>query len=507
MSIPLYRWALFQRTADQHPNATDSMDLRGNRTSLSGVESPVRGEVSPPEKREPSSTCMWLCEDGEDRVAPWDLGRTTHTSLLDTNSNYRLFKTVFCWVHGLFGMFLWRWVLLQERGTRFLASIGWLASTGIAAAGTCSAAAVFSERMQNRPNSERLIRNHKRNRKSNEYAFRELRYVIAAKAVPANSRALRCLALHFSGITWGAMLLLVLVNVLTLPAKAEQRDLRVDEPCIRNVSDFVLIQTCDISWVESGYTLDDFITLTSNETFDGQNYTINFDGIVGYDGLFAIDESVSSFEVAPRIRNVHTSNGTLATGGGFIVRPRQKFFKVNYCSSSGKIGGIDRSGGIVGEEAGGQILVRNCFSTGPIAAELAGGIVGNDVSGLGRIEACFSHGDILGSSAGGICGGNCGKGRYSQVYITRSYSTGTVKGSRSGGIVGIQSGHEWGSVIISQCFTTGDIVCDGAGGITGGAAARNEGEVEIRDSYTTGHVTSSKRTGGISGDDIDRRSL
>eukprot|EP01138_Halocafeteria_seosinensis_P002739 gb/GECG01002800.1/.p1 GENE.gb/GECG01002800.1/~~gb/GECG01002800.1/.p1 ORF type:complete len:582 (+),score=60.63 gb/GECG01002800.1/:1-1746(+) len=303
-------------------------------------------------------------------------------------------------------------------------------------------------------------------------------------------------------------ILLAFVATFMHAVFVNSKDLRENEECIQEDPDNKkLLQTCDINWRETGYGNTDHIILEPNEVYDGQDFTIDLDGMDAFEGLFAVHDSVETFQESPEIRNVHTVNGATNTSAGFIIRFKQRFFKVNQCSSTGTVAGND-SGGIAGAESGGilgsalyvtgyeggHVVVQNSYSTGAIAGTTAGGVIGawaGAGSGQVRITDSYSEGNIEGPGAGGVCGAfaaaEISDERFSsQVNITRCYALGTIYAVSGAGIVG-SSAAGGGELVISECYTIGDVVNATAGGIAGGGAA-NGGALEIRNSYTTGNV-------------------
>jgi hypothetical protein len=168
------------------------------------------------------------------------------------------------------------------------------------------------------------------------------------------------------------------------------------------------------------------------------------------------------------------------------------------CSSDGPIGAA--GGGITGAYTamGGSLTIRGCSSTGAITAS-GGGIVGQ-VSAMGAgssldIERCWTSGSI-GGNCGGMCGNSCGING-GQLIIRNSYSTGIISGS-GGGIFGITAGSA-GIAYAINCYSTGAIG-SGAGGIFGPNAGAtfggSAGLAEALNCYSTGAINSG---GGIYG--------
>eukprot|EP01138_Halocafeteria_seosinensis_P008239 gb/GECG01008420.1/.p1 GENE.gb/GECG01008420.1/~~gb/GECG01008420.1/.p1 ORF type:complete len:485 (+),score=28.42 gb/GECG01008420.1/:1-1455(+) len=260
------------------------------------------------------------------------------------------------------------------------------------------------------------------------------------------------------------------------------------EKCFNYVQPEGLIQlTCSrLEWTASNYSSYSFITLESNEIFDGNSNIIDLSGVTNFLGLFAVSRFLQSFDDAPIVRNVRVEGGKTATFGGFLVRQQQRFFIIDSCSSTGT---ISRGGGICGQESGhnnGQIKILNSHSSGPIEGS-GGGIAGERLGfngGIVNISNCFSTGKIDG---GGISGFGTGRDR-GQVYIERSYSTGEIAGTEAGGIVGSHAAFVGGLVFIQQCYSSGEILGRRSGGISGASTGESEGQVCIVNSYSNGTI-------------------
>ena len=158
-------------------------------------------------------------------------------------------------------------------------------------------------------------------------------------------------------------------------------------------------------------------------------------------------------------------------------------------------GGMDRVGGLVGQQGGGAITASHASGTaysGNGIADAAGGLVGF-LNG-GTITASYASVAVgHGNGDGGLQGGLGGLvGDQNGGTIIASYATGTVtdgNGNRSrlGGLVGHQRG---GSTIIAS-YATGDTHggdgFDNMGGLVG-EQNRNGPAVTITASYATGDV-------------------
>eukprot|EP01138_Halocafeteria_seosinensis_P011346 gb/GECG01011589.1/.p1 GENE.gb/GECG01011589.1/~~gb/GECG01011589.1/.p1 ORF type:complete len:491 (+),score=53.25 gb/GECG01011589.1/:1-1473(+) len=295
--------------------------------------------------------------------------------------------------------------------------------------------------------------------------------------------------------------------------------------------------SCSFRWFDY-FNASDFISLAANEVFDGRDYEIDMDGITDFEGFIGIINSVSSLREAPIIKNVHMRNGATSVTGGFIIRPYQKFFFVDSCSSSGTISGLDGypfagGGGIVGQECaanGGHAVISNCYSTGNIGysaggiagrelakqggaanvtnchsygiveGRIAGGIVGRNAAMEGGkvfVKGCYSKGDIVGRWSGGICGASPGVSN-GRVHIAKSFSTGDINGQQSGALAGAWSGSTRGNLFVKNAYSTGNLNGENTGGVCGGLAGHKSGYVLIKNAYSSGLMRGTG-VGGIIG--------
>ena len=120
---------------------------------------------------------------------------------------------------------------------------------------------------------------------------------------------------------------------------------------------------------------DDYITLWSNEIFEGNHNAVVLTRITDYSGLFKV--SASSLADAPDVPNLHVIGGQTRRDAGFIIQQSQNNFIVLWCSSSGSISGID-SGDICGSVCSGDVLIAWCWSSGDI--HNGGGIAGRTLA-------------------------------------------------------------------------------------------------------------------------------
>eukprot|EP01138_Halocafeteria_seosinensis_P009417 gb/GECG01009623.1/.p1 GENE.gb/GECG01009623.1/~~gb/GECG01009623.1/.p1 ORF type:complete len:1009 (+),score=104.69 gb/GECG01009623.1/:1-3027(+) len=263
-------------------------------------------------------------------------------------------------------------------------------------------------------------------------------------------------------------------------------------------------QTCSVTWTGN----DDFLTLKAHEKFDGNDFTVDMSDLNAVEGLFCIDNDVSSFEAAPRITRVHARGGQTSVGGGFLIRSHQRFFDVDLCSSTGNIGGVGSSGGyggggIAGEHGGqdGQIRVSDCYSTGDMIGRTSNGILGRECGrhgGTVNITRCSSHGEIASEFSGGLCGHRVGQTR-GTVYISQCHSSGTISGVGAGGFTGGYEAATQGQLFIFESYSLGNMVGVGSGGMVAGiSSAMEKGYVVIESCYSRGNLVG-RESGGICG--------
>jgi len=153
---------------------------------------------------------------------------------------------------------------------------------------------------------------------------------------------------------------------------------------------------------------------------------------------------------------------------------------ISHCINNGDITGVDRIGGIAGNNDGGQII--NCINTGKITATNSGtntnlvgtptpdngvgGIVAASINGCLDISNCINTGEVVGQ---GMVGGIIGVASYHTslpTKITNCVNYGFIKGTNLvGGIIGYMF---YPYVNISNCINAG--VVEGetdVGSITG----------------------------------------
>lgn len=163
------------------------------------------------------------------------------------------------------------------------------------------------------------------------------------------------------------------------------------------------------------------------------------------------------------------------------------------CRTTGSLSGVNRVGGVVGENSYGTI--NNCSSSATIttSGDYTGGVVGRSIYSTSVLSECNSSASInaSGDYAGGLVGEVINDGK-----VTNGYSSGSVSGNFAvGGLVGVLDFRSE----ISASFATGDVTAsdDHVGGLVG---ANRTGST-IKNSYARGNVngTGSNRVGGLAG--------
>ena len=132
--------------------------------------------------------------------------------------------------------------------------------------------------------------------------------------------------------------------------------------------------------------------------------------------------------------------------------------------------------------SGHAITVRRCYSTATISGYGSGGIVGHyfrTSSSTFIIDSCYTTGEISGTNSGGIVGESFGSNSGTTNVIKNCYSTGEISGNGAGGIAGQDANSgAWSGAKIANCYSLGDITGTTAGGIMGADVKRNNGEIE-----------------------------
>ncbi len=166
-------------------------------------------------------------------------------------------------------------------------------------------------------------------------------------------------------------------------------------------------------------------------SFDGNGFTVSGLYIGGGDrlGLFGY------LDADGRIQNVKVIEsyvcGTLRIGG---ICGQNNGGSITGCSNYGTVVGSENfTGGICGENIG---TVTGCYNYGLVqGTQSTGGVCGMTVGG-GTVSGCGNLGSITGSSnVGGVCG-SLSANTEPRAKILDCFNTGTVQGTKSGGICG-----------------------------------------------------------------------
>ena len=249
--------------------------------------------------------------------------------------------------------------------------------------------------------------------------------------------------------------------------------------------------------------------------------------------LFAFAGGISAF--ANEITNCHNINTTVksseagfgSSAGGIVAAANFSTTKIDKCSNSGKIIGIEHVGGIIGGYGSsgnitncintGEVIgsashiggiagtlqknnkIENCQNSGTIngTGERIGGIVGQ-LSTSANIDSCYNTGNVIGkeNNVGGVAGIIFGN-------VTNSYNTGKVEGKGELGGISGQIGTNC-QAKISNCYNEGEIVGNdfAIGGIVGWASVTGSTGT-IEKSYNKGKIKGTTQVGGIIGRNAD----
>ncbi|MHC4694466.1 MAG: GLUG motif-containing protein [Planctomycetota bacterium] len=230
-------------------------------------------------------------------------------------------------------------------------------------------------------------------------------------------------------------------------------------------------------------------TDNSNYVFDGNAFNGVFDGndckVIGltiagkgYLGLFG-------FNVG-QVRNLGLERCNVIGGGqhgryiGGLVGENDEEGSVSNCYATGKVGGYERGGGLVGANRG---SVSNCYFVGDvIGSKYIGGLVGYS---YGCVSNCYSIVNVNGTEyhTGGLVGKNSGS-------VSNCYSIGDVSGHQTVG--GLLGANDLGSV--SKCYSTSGV---SGGNTAGGLMGWNSGNVS--NCYSNGKVNGHEYVGGLFG--------
>jgi len=203
------------------------------------------------------------------------------------------------------------------------------------------------------------------------------------------------------------------------------------------------------------------------------------------------------------IQNLGLVNVTI-TGGGEMTGALSGMTytsttTVSNCYSTGTVNGINKVGGLVGENEG--AVITRCFSNCTInsSEEKAGGLVGRNTSGT--VSNCYATGAVSctgttddSGAAGGLIGANFS-------LVSSSYATGAVSACREiGGLIGKSTGENGGAASVDSCYATGAVSVIGSQEYTsaGGLVGENY-SASISHSYAIGSVTGQSTSSNVGG--------
>ncbi|MFA5498596.1 MAG: T9SS type A sorting domain-containing protein [Candidatus Cloacimonadia bacterium] len=197
-------------------------------------------------------------------------------------------------------------------------------------------------------------------------------------------------------------------------------------------------------WENGGWIPIGNETTKFTGSYNGGGYTITGLFInrpeISYQGLFGYIDGGEVSNLVLREVDITASTKIGGLGGQidntFVFR----------CSTTGKIGGNSRVGGLIGE--GVKSEINECYSATSLEANpsIAGGLIGRSVECI--IKDCYSSGDVIGrTTLGGFLG------HYAPGSLDRSYSSGLVNSisdaTSVGGFIGTTVGT---SLKMSECY-------------------------------------------------------
>lgn len=237
--------------------------------------------------------------------------------------------------------------------------------------------------------------------------------------------------------------------------------------------------------------------------FDGNGHTIsglNVQNSYGGSGLFGY----LSGEV--RNLNVKGKNESYDSNSAGVAGILSKTGKISNCTSAVNVKGLDKCGGIVGNNEGGTI--ERSINIGSISGTYKiGGIVGENWDGI--VSQCGNHGKIKSTRRGVATygtGGVAGRSVSADAEIIECYNIGDIHSNTeaTGGVAGYMNGS--GSTL-KDCYNTGTLNIDikssdkemspaYVGGVVGIAGING---VVIRNCYNTGIINNPDISGGVIG--------
>jgi hypothetical protein len=182
------------------------------------------------------------------------------------------------------------------------------------------------------------------------------------------------------------------------------------------------------TWIMIGNIVEPF-----SGVYDGNGHTIT--GLTIRNAVGQFIGMFGSLGAGGTVKNLGLVNVSISgnTCVGGVAGGLWKGGVVSNCFVTGNVSGINRVGGVVGQNSGGTIM--NCFSaanvTAVTSAQNLSGSVGIVGQGGSVTQAMFASGD-----AGGVAGSNSDSG-----IVSNCYASGNVSGYKNvGGVVGFNNG-------------------------------------------------------------------
>ena len=277
-------------------------------------------------------------------------------------------------------------------------------------------------------------------------------------------------------------------------------------------------------WSTIGIVSQDFkAILPFLGEFDGNGHTIS--------GIYINEDKSSTLATGLfgyfagylhdlKIENSYISSKSPCTGSfaGILEGTAERCSASSVVISDASAGGLNGTGGIIGELQGSSSEVLGCSFSGSVSSSgnpYTGGIVGDNL--YGHVADCVNNGNVSSTwdKVGGIVGNNQipykdddpveGK----SAVIERCVNNGSVSGENRnadyvGGIVGMSSwsNHEYQGAVLN-CLSTGVITGHTAGGIVGYL----ETDTAVSGCLSTGRVVGSGVVGGLVGSQLESCSV
>jgi hypothetical protein len=239
------------------------------------------------------------------------------------------------------------------------------------------------------------------------------------------------------------------------------------------------------------------LTLADNSILDGNRYTITLSSS-NTGGLF----NIASGSITATIKNLKIDADAVSTMDirvGVLVKDvvqSSTTLTITNCGIVGAFSLNNDGGSFVGRTlpaaSSSVVTISKCYSTATISGTSSGGIMGLKAGNAStvNISECYTTGAISGTNAGGISGGSFGLNMSGTATIKNCYATGAVSGTEAGGIVGKAAGSGDTAVVIGNCYHSGTV--SSGGSITG---SNLYGSVTINNSYSKNATTTGSGSG------------